>query len=139
MTARPLAAAAFIMLLAGCATTPVADMEAEPAPASAVLTGAYAQPRPGTGRVIVKRDRGFVASACSTRVFVDGQPVVDLSAGQIIVLHVPAGERFLAARANGICAGGLVEAKTTVAPGATVRYRISYGTNSEFTLQPTAF
>lgn len=128
-----------VAALAGCATSPVADGEAEPAPASAVLTATYSQATPGTARLIIKRDRGFVASACSTRFFVDGQPVVDLSVGQLHVLYVPPGERFLAARANGICAGGLVEAKTTVAPGATVRYRISYGSNAEFTLQPTAF
>jgi hypothetical protein len=97
------------------------------------------EPATGYGQVIVKRDEGFGASACSSRVFANGSPVADIRPGEKVVFYLPEGSQMLAARANGVCIGGLVEAQAQVSIHRPAVYRISYGSSGEFSIQPTAF
>jgi hypothetical protein len=93
----------------------------------------------GTGTLIVKRDNGFVGSACSSRVFLDANPVADVAPSEKIVLHLPEGEYLVGAEPNGLCAGGLRETRVAVRGGKIVTYRIGYGDNGDFFILPTAF
>lgn len=127
------------LLVAGCATTPIPTGQAPSVPRSRVLAPDYLQPRAGYGRVIVKRDEGFSASACNTRILANGAPIAEISTGEKVVFYLPPGDQMIAAIAAGICAGGLTEAKVSVSPKRTATYRVGYGSNGEFQLQPTAF
>ena len=127
------------LLLNGCATTPVPTSEAADVPVARVLNGALLVRRADTGAVVVKRDAGIMASACTTRIFVDGMPIADIATGEKVTLHLTEGAHMLAGRANGVCIGGLVETSVVVVKGRLSAVRISYGSSGEFSIQPTAF
>jgi hypothetical protein len=126
-------------MVAACATTPVPTSAAKNVPLSRVMNSALLERRDGSAQLVIKRDEGLSASACNTRVFVDGAPVAEIGTGEKITLYLPEGDHMLAAMATGICAGGLVEVKATLAKVKTSTFRIGYGSSGEFTLQPTAF
>lgn len=125
--------------LLGCATTPTPTAAAVNVPASRILAPSFLEKQDGLGLVVIKRDEGFSASACNTRIFVNGQPVADISTGEKVSIYLPEGEAMLAAQAKGICIGGLVEAKVMVTKNRATVFRVSYGSSGEFSLQPTAF
>lgn len=125
--------------LAGCATTPIPTGSARYVPRERVLNAALLEQSDGLGQVVVKRDEGFGASACTTRIFANGIPVADIGPGEKVIFYLREGEQMLAAIANGVCAGGLVEARALVNRNHPLVYRVSYGSNGEFSLQPTAF
>src|SRR5579863_6724163 len=77
---------ALIVMLAGCATRPVADTDARAIPADQVIDSTYLSEAPGTGRVTVKRDSGFLSGGCVARLFVDAKPVADLRRSEKVVL-----------------------------------------------------
>lgn len=136
VTKKTILAATVSLALAGCATTPIPTDEAVQ-----VRTGSkqFSLPKEGHGKLVVKRDQGLNTGACSTKVFVDGISVADIGRGEKVVLYVPLGEHIVSAVANGICAGGLIETTTHIGPERAAILRIGYGSNGEFTLQPTAF
>ncbi|HJV28863.1 MAG TPA: hypothetical protein VJ673_24520 [Aromatoleum sp.] len=140
MTARRLLFAGFVGLtLGGCATTPVPTASAPLVPQVRVLNATFLQNKDGTGQVIVKRDSGLSAAACNTRIFANGTPVAEIAPGEKVVFYLPEGEQMLGAIANGICAGGLMETRGTVSRSRPLVFRVSYGSNGEFSIQPTAF
>jgi type IV pilus biogenesis protein CpaD/CtpE len=128
-----------LIVLTGCATRPISNIAAIPAPMERIFDTHYLQAIPGTGEVIIKRDRGLLGSACSTRIFVDGRPVADIQTSEKIVLYLPEGNHILSAWPNGICAGGMAEVKAVIKAGTHSSYRVSYGSNGDFTISPTAF
>lgn len=134
-----LLACSFAIAIAGCATSPSPDAFVSVVPAERTFPAASARPTEGGGSIAVKRDAGLMGSACSARVWIDGQPVADLRQSERITVHVDAGEHIVSAQPNGICAGGLVEGQAAVKPGRTARFRIGYGTNGDFLIAPTAF
>jgi hypothetical protein len=127
------------MSLLGCATTPVPTNSARDVQSARVLNPVLLERKEGLGQVVVKRDEGFSASACNSRVFANGTPVADIAPGEKVVFYLPVGEQMLAAKAVGICIGGLVEAKVSVSRSRPAVFRISYGSSGEFSIQPTAF
>lgn len=133
VTALALAAA-----LSACSTTP-ATTGVTPVPADRLLAAAKAAPVPGGGSIRVTRDSGLMGAACSTRVWIDGEPVADLRPSERVVVHVPSGERIVSAQPNAICAGGLVEVQANVRSGRESRFRVGAGHNGEVILAPTAF
>jgi len=128
-----------LIVLSSCATRPISNTAAIPVPMDRILNTNYLQPAPGTGKVIVKRDKGFMGSLCSTRIFVDGRPVADIRPSEKIVLYLPEGEHILSAWPNGICGGGMAEVKAVIKAGTQLSYRIGYGSNGDFSIFPTAF
>jgi len=128
-----------LMVLSGCATRPISNTKAIPTPMERILDTHYLQPGQGTGEVTVKRDSGFGGSACSSRIFVDGRPVADIRVSEKIVLYLPEGEHILSAWPNGICGGGMTEIKAVIKAGAQSSYRVGYGSNGHFSINPTAF
>jgi hypothetical protein len=124
------------MLLAGCSTTPVSIGEADPVPANRHLS--FKQSARGTVPVVIRRDSGFMSSACATQVFVNGSIAAYVRSGEIVTLHIPAGNIILGAQPDGICAGGLIEREATLIPGRTAHYRIGYDHNGAIGLYATA-
>lgn len=139
VNAKHLLAAASLLFLFGCATTPVPTSAAREVPRMRVLNPALLERKEGLGQVVVKRDEGLSASACNSRVFVNGAPVAEIAPGEKVTFYLPEGEQMLAAMATGICIGGLVEARASVSRSRPAVFRISYGSSGEFSLQPTAF
>ncbi|KAF3981999.1 MAG: hypothetical protein HFP78_03830 [Methylococcales symbiont of Hymedesmia sp. n. MRB-2018] len=128
-----------LIALSGCATRPISNTIAIPAPMERILDTHYLKPGPGTGEVTVKRDSGFGGSACSSRIFVDGHPVADIRVSEKVVLYLPEGEHILSAWPNGICGGGMTEIKAVIKAGTPSSYRVGYGSNGDFAINPTAF
>ena len=139
MNARELLTIVLLLSVIGCATTPVPTSAARDVPRARVLNVALLERKEALGQVVVKRDEGFSASACNSRVFANGAPVAEIAPGEKVIFYLPEGEQMLAAVATGICAGGLVEAKASVSRSRPAVFRISYGSSGEFSIQPTAF
>lgn len=123
-----------VLLLAGCASKPVATSEAV-----SVEAKAFGQPGPGLGKVVVKRDKGLFGGGCSARVFINAKPVADLDTAQKVELYLPPGDVIISSQPNGICSGGLSETRVTVKSDSELYYRVGYGSNGDFSLNPTAF
>lgn len=128
-----------LLMLTACATQPVSTMNADPVPQSRIISTQYTQKAPDKGTLLVKRDSGWNTSACSVRVFVSGAAVADVRTGEKVYIYLPPGDYNIGARANGICAGGLVETAVTIEQGQTDTLRISYGSSGEFKISPTSF
>ena len=124
--------------LVSCATTPISNELSTEVKDENVINSAMKIPKYGHGIVIVKRDIGLNTSACKSRIFVNGQPVADIATGEKVTMFLPYGEQLLAAKATGICAGGLVEIKANVTDKNST-FRVSYGSWGELSMQPTAF
>lgn len=131
--------AALCLQIIGCATTPVSNTEAVNAPFDRVINARFLQPAANTGIVTIKRDSGLGASACSTRIFINAEPTADIRQSEKITVYLPEGEYIFSAIANGICAGGMTEVHATVKQGAKINFRVGYGSNSEFSINQTAF
>ena len=70
---------AVLALLAGCSTQPVNTEQASIVPPDRVWDKKATNKTPDTGEIIVKRDSGFIGSACLASVYLDGNPIADLN------------------------------------------------------------
>jgi hypothetical protein len=133
--------AAFVALsLTACATRPLSVDQAARVPSSRVLAPQWLTQAPYTGSLVVKRDSGFMGSACTVRVFVDTVPVADLAPSETIELFVALGEHVVGAASTGaLCGGGVAEAAVIVYPERQRILRISSGQSGDIHLQPSAF
>ena len=138
-TAVAHAIAVLASVVAGCATRPVADTDTTPVPLDRIIDSRFLQPSPGSGAVSIKRDRGFGGSACSSRVFVDATPTADLRPSEKLVVYLSSGDHIISAWPNGLCGGGMSEARASVTSGSHLAFRIGYGSNGDFYINPTAF
>ena len=131
--------AAIVVSVTGCATRPISNADALPVPAERIIDSRYSQAATDTGQITVKRDSGLGGSACSSRIFVNAKPVADLRTSEKIVLFLPAGDHVLSAWPNGACGGGMTEVRASVRTGSELTFRVGYGSNGDFTINPTAF
>ena len=93
-----------------------------------------------TGSLIIKRDTGFMGSACTIRVFVDTVPVADLAPSEKIELFLPLGEHVVGATPiDTFCGGGTSEAAVVIRPESQRILRIASGQSGDIHLQPSAF
>ena len=123
-----------------CATTPLTITQASAVPSSRILAPQLIAERSNTGVLIVKRDSGFMGSACTIRVFVDAVPVADLAPSEKIELYVALGEHSVVVSPNGsICGGGTSEAAVVIMPERQRILRIAGGQSGDIYLQPSAF
>ncbi|HZD42010.1 MAG TPA: hypothetical protein VE131_14910 [Terriglobales bacterium] len=127
------------LVLMACATQPVSVRQAAAVPSSRVLAPQWLSPAQHTGSVVIKRDAGFMGSACTVRVFVDTVPVADLAPSEKVELFLPAGEHIVGASSNGICGGGTSEEAVVVRPESQKILRIASGQSGDIHLQPSAF
>ena len=123
-----------------CATSPVAVNEATAVPASRILAPQLLAPAQYTGSLIIKRDGGFMGSACAIRVFVGALPVADLAPSEKVEIYVPLGEHVVAATSvSSFCGGGVSEAAVVISPERQRILRIASGQSGDIHLQPSAF
>ena len=126
--------------LAACATQPITIKQAAAVPSSRVLAPQWISQGPYTGGLTIKRDSGFMGSACTIRVFVDAVPVADLRPSEKVELFVPVGEHIVGVTSpNAICGGGTSETMVTIAPERERILRIASGQSGDIYLQPSAF
>jgi hypothetical protein len=129
----------FLLSLTACATTPLTIDQASAVPSSRILAPQLIAQRSNTGILVVKRDSGFMGSACTIRVFLDAVPVADLAPSEKVELYVPLGEHSVVVSSNGICGGGTSEAAVVVMPERQRILRIASGQSGDIFLQPSAF
>jgi hypothetical protein len=123
-----------------CATQPVSIYQASAIPSSRILAPQLLSQAQYTGSLIIKRDTGFMGSACTIRVFVDTVPVADLAPSEKIELFVPFGEYVVSATPTGaLCGGGTSEAAVVIRPEHQKILRIASGQSGDIHLQPSAF
>ncbi|MFS6858910.1 hypothetical protein [Citrobacter freundii] len=127
------------VMMVGCATKPVTNEQAKDVPAKQIIDNTMLVKNDGTGKVIIKRDSGFMGSACLTRVYVDGKEIADLDTAEKITVYPKLGDHIFSAWPKGVCGGGMSEQSGKVTESATLMYRIGYGTNGDFGIHPTAF
>jgi len=126
--------------LAACATQPVSIQQAAAVPAGRVLARQWLEPAQYTGSLVIKRDVGFMGSACTVRVFIDAVPVVDLAPAEKVELFVPLGDHIVGATSpNAFCGGGASETAVVVVPERQKILRIASGQSGDLYLQPSAF
>ena len=128
-----------ILSLAACATTPLTINQAAAVPETRILAPQLLAQASNTGSLVVKRDSGFMGSACTIRVFVDAVPVADLKSAEKVELFVALGEHSVVATSNGICGGGTSEAAVVIMPERQKILRIASGQSGDIFLQPSAF
>ena len=129
-----------ILSIAGCATQPVTIDKALAVPASRMLAPQWMAQGTYTGSLIIKRDSGFMGSACNVRVFIDAVPVADLAPSEKVELFVAVGEHIVGAASTGMfCGGGASEASVVIIPERQRILRIAAGQSGDLHLQPSAF
>jgi len=126
--------------LAACATQPVSIYQASAVPSFRILAPQLISQAQYTGSLIIKRDSGFMGSACTIRVFVDRVPVADLGPSEKVEIFVPFGEYVVSATSTGtFCGGGTSEAAVVIRPESQRILRIASGQSGDIHLQPSAF
>jgi hypothetical protein len=130
----------FLMLsLVACATTPLTINQAAAVPETRILAPQLLAQASNTGSLVVKRDSGFMGSACTIRVFVDAVPVADLMPAEKVEFFIALGEHSVVATSNGVCGGGTSEAAVIIMPERQRILRIASGQSGDIFLQPSAF
>ena len=130
----------FLLSFTACATTPLTINQASAVPPSRILAPELIAQRSNTGILVVKRDSGFMGSACKIRVFVDALPVADLAPSEKIELYVSLGEHSVVVSSPGMfCGGGTFETAVVVMPERQRILRIASGQSGDIYLQPSAF
>lgn len=113
--------------------------QAKDVPSKQIIDNTLFVKNEGTGKVIIKRDSGFMGSACLTRIYVDGKEVADLDTAEKATVYPKLGDHIFSAWPKGVCGGGMSEQSGKVTESSTLMYRIGYGTNGDFGIYPTAF
>ncbi|HZH81692.1 MAG TPA: hypothetical protein VFD87_01015 [Phototrophicaceae bacterium] len=128
-----------LLSLAACATTPLTLNQTAAVPDSRILARQLVTQTSNSGSLVVKRDSGFMGSACTIRVFVDAVPVADLRPAEKVELFVALGEHSVVVTATGgICGGGTSEAAVVIMPERQRILRIAAGQSGDIILQPSA-
>jgi len=129
-----------LLSLMACATQPISIYQASVVPSSRILAPQLLSQAQYTGTLIIKRDTGFMGSACTIRVFVDAVPVADLAPSEKVELFIPVGEHVVGATPTGtFCGGGTSEAAVVIRPESQKILRIASGQSGDIHLQPSAF
>lgn len=134
-----MAASAAAFILAGCATQPMSNNEATRVPAERVAKPALTVAQAGTGSIVVKRDSGLAGSACTFRLFIDGEAFADISHRELIQIYLPPGEYILSAKGLNVCGAGTIETALKLDTEQVRTYRIAFGAGMDAQLLPTAF
>jgi hypothetical protein len=114
--------------LTACATQPVSIYQASAVPSSRILATQLLSQAQYTGSLIIKRDTGFMGSACTIRVFVDTVPVAGLAPSEKVELFIPLGEHVVGATPTDIfCDSGTSEAAVVIRPESQKILRIASG------------
>jgi len=123
---RILIGALGLVLLAGCASSPVPVDEARLAPSHRVT--AYQDPVKQSGQIVVIRDSGYIGAGCYATVFLNGHPVARLNPSEKAYFNVPSGEWQIGAALDGkgLCGANAerLEVEAAIQPGQSKKFRI---------------
>lgn len=128
-----------LILLNGCATTPVSNRNAKDVPSERIISKSSLIKNPGEGTLIVKRDSGFTGSGCNIIVYLDGNAIAELDTGEKVKFFAQPGEHILSAKQTSICVAGLKEVGIMLKANDEKTYRIGFGGNVNMSINPTAF
>lgn len=111
------------LLLAACSTSPITSSEAQPP--TEMLAPELLTPAPGTGEVVILRDKGLSGSGCLHQVSINGRHVATLDNHEGVTLHLPAGQHVIGiAFGRALCPNVALSAEPVVQAGGRVVYRI---------------
>ena len=126
------------ILAVACGTTPVASSDAIPVPADRIYATDFTKAQPGNALLVVTRDKGLKAKACTVRLHIDGIHVADLRAREQARLFVEKGEHVVGVSAKG-CFAGSDQASIIVTQDKPSLLRISAGHGEGLKIEPSAF
>ena len=113
---------------------------ARPIPADRIHAPELTQAQPGLALLVVTRDKGLRARACSAQLYVDGTLVADLRPSEQIRLFVEEGRHEIGVDAAGTaCLGGADQTSVAVTRARPLLLRISAGHGEGMTIEPSAF
>lgn len=125
-----------LLALAACSTTPIAVDQAR-AP-TRVMAPELLKAMPGTGTLVILRDRGLSGSGCLHTVAIDGRPVAVLDNGEGVTFHLPAGQHLLNVESGrALCPNVAMSAEPNIVAGGHVIYRISLSADNALRLTRT--
>ena len=126
---RILIAAVAAVVLAGCENTPISADKADPIPANRI----YAFTQKGDSELVVTRDSGMNQGGMKLKFYIDGTLAAAFGQGEVGRFGLTQGTHILAI-SDGLA---LVESEIELAPGQTIRRRISVSMQG-FELSPTS-
>jgi hypothetical protein len=132
--------AAAVILGVGCATTPVPSSDATPVPPERIRAPEFARSEAGRALLVVTRDKGLRASACTIGVHIDGTLVVDLRPSEQARLFVDEGTHLVGAKSTtSACVTEADQIQVEVTRAKPVLLRISAGSGEGLVIEHSAF
>lgn len=89
------------MVLSGCSSTRVDQAFSNEVPIERMFWEKARDESNGDSRVIVKRDAGFVGSACISNIYFDGVKIAELKPKEKVTIHVSSGEHTIGSFLSG--------------------------------------
>ena len=130
---------AMMAAVAGCATRPISTSQANLVPDKRILDKQLTTLKSNTVEVVVKRDSGMMGSLCNTKIFINGSPSAELAPSEKVTFYLPEGSHIIGAWPNNPCGGAMSEVEARVIKGRPLAFRVGYGTNGDYFINPTAF
>ena len=97
-------------------------------------------PQPGYAFLVVTRDKGMRAKACTARIYIDGAVVADLRPGEQARLFVEEGEHVIGVSSEGsVCLGGTDQMSVAATRAKPTLLHIEAGHGNGVTIEPSAF
>jgi hypothetical protein len=132
---------AALLVLAGCASTPVSPSNAKQIPSERLLAFQEMTPE-RTATLVVTRDQGIVGGGCYYSFVLNGMHAARFGVGESARFHVSPGELLLRAgrdlMGRGLCGTGKehwTQRETVLRPGETKTFRLSIDANGEADIQ----
>ncbi|MGF7240632.1 hypothetical protein ABIC11_001045 [Pseudomonas oryzihabitans] len=115
-----------LLVLTGCSTDPVTKLTAGAVPDSRQYDQALLKRKSSDqAEVSFLRDSGFLGSACTHDIYVDGTKAFSVRQGEGMSVFVDPGEHvFRLETGGGACPNVATSQETNLKPGADVIYRI---------------
>jgi hypothetical protein len=126
------------ILVAACTSSPVPSSYATPIPESRIRAPEYTRAQEGFALVVVTRDKGLTALACTAHLHVDGTLVADLRPREQIRLFLEEGQHLMGVSAAG-CIGGADQISIDVSRAKPVLLRIAVVNGYDLRIELSAF
>ena len=126
------------ILVVACTSTPVPSSYAKPIPADRIRAPEFTRAQEGFALVVVTRDKGLTALACTAHLHVDGTLVADLRPSEQIRLFLEEGQHLVGVSATG-CIGGADQISINVSRAKPVLLRIAAAYGHDLTIELSAF
>ena len=126
------------ILVVACVSSPVPSSSAKPIPAGRIRAPEFTQPQEGFALVVVTRDKGLTALACTAHLHIDGTLVADLRPTEQIRLFLEEGQHLVGVSAAG-CIGGADQSSINVSRARPVLLRIAAVNGYDLKIELSAF